>query len=79
MFMSGLMKYIPVFHPAGKLRLSNFGPDKIVKSTHSHQTTTLFLKFLFSQLKDSSEICHPGFRFRKPDNEFTIINLSSGY
>jgi len=34
--MSGLMKYFPVFHPAGKLRLPNFVPDEIVKSTHSH-------------------------------------------
>jgi len=34
------MKTIPGFHPAGMLRMSNFVPDKIVESTHSHQHYT---------------------------------------
>ena len=33
------MKTFPGFHPAGMLRMSNFVPDKIVKSTHSHQSS----------------------------------------
>ena len=31
------MKTILGFHPSGMLRMSNFVPDKIVESTHSHQ------------------------------------------
>ena len=35
------MKTVHGFHPAGMLRISNFVPDKIVKSTHSHQSVLL--------------------------------------
>ena len=35
------MKTIPGFHPSGMLRMSNFVPDKIVESTHSHHIIEL--------------------------------------
>ena len=31
-----LLRYIPVAHPAGMLRMTNFVPDKIVNSALGH-------------------------------------------
>ncbi|MGH8120916.1 MAG: hypothetical protein ACRESK_09920 [Gammaproteobacteria bacterium] len=43
------MRYIPVAHPAGMLRMTNFAPGKIVDSALGHHNFSIKLKVEIKQ------------------------------